>query len=371
MVQSVTVSLLALLLASGAARAQTASDAPKADAPKLEAAEPPKTEAPKPPEYEPQVGQEGKDVVWVPTPQDTVDRMLDMAAAKPGDYVIDLGSGDGRTVITAAKRGIRAFGVEYNPDMVELSRRNAAKEGVAERARIVQGDIFKTDFSRATVLTMYLLPRLNMRLRPTILKMKPGTRVVSHSFHMEDWEPDDGFNSSNEKCKEYCLAYFWVVPARVAGTWRIPQGRLKLEQKFQTFTGTLTDARQDAQDRGRPRARRGDHVHRGRHEVQRDGEGEEDERGGGVGGKGPAGVAPQGHRRGGPGDDDRSARHLLAAPQEAWAATASPRVRPAAARRSLVSDARCRRIEIGTRKVGTRTSGNALISSLGASSANN
>jgi hypothetical protein len=246
MMQSATISLLALLLASAAAFAQPAT-APKTDAPKTEApaspppqTEAPKTETPKPPEYEPQVGQSGKDVVWVPTPQDTVDRMLDMAAAKPGDYVIDLGSGDGRTVITAAKRGIRAFGVEYNPDMVELSRRNVAKEGVADRARIVQGDIFKTDFSRATVLTMYLLPRLNMRLRPTILKMKPGTRVVSHSFNMEDWEPDDGFSSSYEKCKEHCLAYFWVVPARVAGTWRIPQGRLKLEQKFQKFTGTLT-----------------------------------------------------------------------------------------------------------------------------------
>ncbi len=238
MIQSVTMSLFALLLASAVAFAQPAS-APNTEAPKTEAPASPPPQPPKPPEYEPQVGQSGKDVVWVPTPQDTVDRMLDMAAAKPGDYVIDLGSGDGRTVITAAKRGIRAFGVEYNPDMVELSRRNVAKEGVGERATIVQGDIFKTDFSKATVLTMYLLPRLNMRLRPTILKMKPGTRVVSHSFNMEDWEPDDGFSSSTEKCKEHCLAYFWVVPARVAGTWRIAQGRLKLEQKFQKFTGTL------------------------------------------------------------------------------------------------------------------------------------
>jgi hypothetical protein len=123
--------------------------------------------------------------------------------------------------------------------MVELSRRNAAKEGVAERAQFVQGDIFKTDFSKATVLTMYLLPRLNMQLRPTILKMKPGTRVVSHSFHMEDWEADNGFNSAGEKCKEYCSAYFWVVPASVQGTWRTPVGRLRLNQKFQTFTGTL------------------------------------------------------------------------------------------------------------------------------------
>ena len=240
MIKSVTASFVALLLASAVAFAQPAA-APNTDAPKTEApkADTPKIEAPKKPEYEPQVGQSGKDVVWVPTPQDTVDRMLDMAAAKPGDYVIDLGSGDGRTVITAAKRGIRALGVEFNPDMVELSRRAVAKEGVGERATIVQGDIFKTDFSKATVLTMYLLPRLNMRLRPTILKMKPGTRVVSHSFNMEDWEPDDGFSSSHEKCKEYCLGYFWVVPASVKGIWRTSAGTLLLKQKFQKFTGTL------------------------------------------------------------------------------------------------------------------------------------
>ncbi len=239
-----------MLLASGLALAQPATEAPNADAPKTEApaAEPPKTEAPKTDapksetaklEYTPEVGQPGKDVIWVPTPQTTVDRMLDMAGAKPGDYVIDLGSGDGRTVITAAKRGIRAFGVEYNPDMVELSRRNAAKEGVTDRARFVRGDIFKTDFSKATVLTMYLLPRLNLQLRPTILKMKPGTRIASHSFHMEDWEPDDGFDSEGQTCKEHCSGYFWVVPAQVEGRWRTPQGRLKLEQKFQKFTGTL------------------------------------------------------------------------------------------------------------------------------------
>jgi hypothetical protein len=257
-IQSAPLSLLALLLASGLAFAQPA-DAPKADAPKPEmpaeapkadapkapapAAEAPKAEAPKveakPPGYEPQVGQAGKDVVWVPTPQSTVDRMLDMAGAKPGDFVIDLGSGDGRTVITAAKRGIRAFGVEFNPKMVELSQLAIEKEGVGKLATIVQGDIFKTDFSKATVLTMYLLPTLNMKLRPTILKMKPGTRVVSHSFNMGDWQADDGFNSSGEKCTEYCTGYFWIVPASVNGQWRIKQGVLKLEQKFQMFSGTL------------------------------------------------------------------------------------------------------------------------------------
>ncbi len=246
MFQPVKLSLVALLLASGAAFAQPATETPKTDAPKADApkAETPKADAPKAdakPEFEPQVGQAGKDVIWVPTPQSTVDRMLDMAGAKPGDYVIDLGSGNGITVITAAKRGIKALGIEFNPDMVELSRRNAAKEkdAVGDRATFVQGDIFKTDFSKATVLTMYLLPRLNMQLRPTILKMKPGTRVATNSFHMEDWKPDDGSNSSGEKCLEYCTSYMWIVPASVKGTWRTSAGRLKLEQKFQFFTGTL------------------------------------------------------------------------------------------------------------------------------------
>jgi hypothetical protein len=235
MIKSATAALLALLLAAGLAFAQPVPE-PKADAPKADA---PKPEAAKPDAFEPVSGQPGKDVIWVPTPQDTVERMLDMAGAKPGDYVIDLGSGDGRTVITAAKRGIRAFGVEFNPKMVALSRRNAEKENVTKLATFVEGDIFKTDFSKATVLTMYLLPQLNLRLRPTILKMKPGTRVVSHSFHMEDWKADAAFDTSGGKCEEFCSAYFWVVPASVQGTWRLRQGRLKLDQKFQTFTGTL------------------------------------------------------------------------------------------------------------------------------------
>ena len=264
MVRSVTVALLSWWLASPLAQAAT-------DVPIIQA---PKTSAPGTP-YEPQHGQDGKDVVWVPTAQDTVERMLDMAAAKPGDYVIDLGSGDGRTVISAAKRGIRALGIEYNPDLVELSRRNAAREGVAERARFVEGDIFKTDFSEATVLTLYLSPQLNMRLRPAILTMKPGTRVVSHSFNMGDWEPDGGFTGSSDHCKERCSAYFWVVPARVAGTWQIPEGTLRLEQKLPEIHRHVHDRRQGAQDRGRPRARRGDHLHRGWREVRGHDEGED------------------------------------------------------------------------------------------------
>jgi hypothetical protein len=235
MTKSAIAALFAALLASGLAFAQPAPE-PRADVPKADA---PKPEAQQPDAFEPVFGQPGKDVIWVPTPQDIVDRMLDMAGAKPGDYVIDLGSGDGRTVITAARRGIRALGVEFNPKMVELSRRNAETENVTKLATFAEGDIFKTDFSKATVLTMYLLPKLNIRLRPTILKMKPGTRVVSHSFHMEDWKADDAVTTGGEKCKEFCSAYFWVVPASVQGTWRLRQGRLKLDQKFQTFTGTL------------------------------------------------------------------------------------------------------------------------------------
>src|SRR5258705_13548093 len=142
-------------------------------------------------EYKPQVGQEGKDVVWVPTPQALVDKMLDMAKVTPQDYVIDLGSGDGRTVITAAKRGARALGIEYNPDMVALSKKNAAKEGMGEKAQFTKADLFETDFSQATVITMFLLPEINLRLRPKILDLKPGTRVVSNSFTMEDWQDDE------------------------------------------------------------------------------------------------------------------------------------------------------------------------------------
>ena len=187
--------------------------------------------APKP--FEPQVGQEGKDVIWVPTPQALVDKMLDMAKVTPNDYVIDLGSGDGRTVITAAKRGARALGIEYNPDMVELSKRNAAKEGVNGKANFIKADIFESDFSQATVITMYLLPQLNIKLRPKILDLKPGTRIVSHAFTMEEWTADqtDSFDSRT--------AYLWIVPAKVEGVWRLAQGELTLKQNFQMVAGTL------------------------------------------------------------------------------------------------------------------------------------
>ena len=188
-------------------------------------------------QFQPTVGQPGKDVVWVPTPQATVDKMLEMAKITPQDYLIDLGSGDGRTVITAAKRGLKAHGIEYNPDMVELSKRNATAEGVTDRATFAQADIFVTDFSQASVLTMFLLADINLRLRPTILNMKPGTRVVSNTFTMGEWTPDETNTVPN--CSSWCTALLWIVPAKVDGTWKTAQGDLRLTQTFQNLSGTL------------------------------------------------------------------------------------------------------------------------------------
>ncbi len=229
--RSLAVFSLALNLAWGSAQAQ----APAKD-------------------FEPQVGQRGKDVIWVPTPQALVDRMLDMAKVTPQDYVVDLGSGDGRTVITAAKRGAKALGIEYHPDMAELSKRNAAKEGVSDRATFLNGDIFQSDFSQATVVTMFLLSSLNLKLRPTLLDMKPGTRIVSNTFDMGDWKADQ-IEHVTDGCTGYCRAYLWIVPAKVEGSWTMGQGELVLEQKYQMITGTLktgnvvapiTDGRLDA-----------------------------------------------------------------------------------------------------------------------------
>jgi hypothetical protein len=191
-------------------------------------------------EYVPQVGQHGKDVIWVPTPQALVDKMLALGKVTPQDTLVDLGSGDGRTVITAAKRGTKALGIEYNPDMVELSKRNAENAGVAGKAEFKRADLFATDFSNATVVTMFLLPDINLKLRPKLLEMKPGTRVVSNSFTMGDWKWDDSVTATAEEgCTSYCTAYLWIVPAKVEGTWKTPQGTLKLEQQFQMVSGTL------------------------------------------------------------------------------------------------------------------------------------
>ena len=188
--------------------------------------------------FQPQVGQEGKDVIWVPTPQALVDKMLDMAKVTPKDYVIDLGSGDGRTVITAAKRGARALGIEYNPDMVELSKRNAAKEGVSDKANFVKADLFESDFTQATAITMFLLPEINLRLRPKILDLKPGTRIVSNSFTMGEWKADEEATVDKD-CISYCTALLWIVPAKAGGAWQLPQGELALKQEFQMLSGAL------------------------------------------------------------------------------------------------------------------------------------
>jgi SAM-dependent methyltransferase len=187
--------------------------------------------------FEPQYGQPGKDVVWVPTPQSLVEKMLDLAKVTKADYVIDLGAGDGVTVIGAAKRGIRAHGIEYDERMVELARKKAREAGVEGLATFAKADIFQTDFSHATVVTMFLLPSLNIKLRPTLLDMKPGTRIVTNTFDMEDWQPDE--EASTDPCERWCRALLWVVPAKVAGTWRMSEGDLTLTQKFQFVAGAL------------------------------------------------------------------------------------------------------------------------------------
>jgi hypothetical protein len=191
--------------------------------------------------YEPTVGQEGKDVVWVPTPQALVDKMLDMAKVTPADFLMDLGSGDGRTVITAAKRGVRALGIEYNPDMVELSKRNAEKERVAGRASFEKADLFETDFSKATVITMFLLPDINLKLRPKLLQLKPGTRIVSNSFTMGEWKEDERAElTAKQGCtNSWCTALLWIVPARVNGTHKTVHGDVTFKQEFQMLTGFL------------------------------------------------------------------------------------------------------------------------------------
>jgi hypothetical protein len=194
-------------------------------------------------QFQPQVGQAGKDVIWVPTPDEVVDRMLTMAQVTPQDFVMDLGAGDGKIAIAAAKKfGARAIGIEYNPDMVKHANANAQAAGVAGtgqgKAQIRHGDIFQTDFSQATVITLYLLPALNMKLRPQLLAMRPGTRVVSHSFTMEDWEADEISTLDGRR------AYFWVVPAQVMGAWTLEAGNqrmdLNLEQTFQKVNGTVS-----------------------------------------------------------------------------------------------------------------------------------
>jgi precorrin-6B methylase 2 len=190
-------------------------------------------------EFKPEVGQAGKDVVWVPTSEALVEKMLDMAKVTPQDFVMDLGSGDGRNIIAAAKRGARATGVEYNPDMVRLSRRNAAAAGVGERATFVEGDMFEADVSQATVLALFLLPDNLNRLRDKFLAMKPGSRLVMNTFAIPEWEPDVQ-EQITQDCQTWCTSLLYFVPAKVAGTWRLPQGDLTLAQTYQIVSGTLS-----------------------------------------------------------------------------------------------------------------------------------
>ena len=165
--------------------------------------------------------------------------MLWAAQVTADDFVVDLGSGDGRLVITAAKMGARALGIEYNPDLVELSIKNAEEEGVADRTKFIEGDIFESDFSEATVVTMFLLPSLNVKLRPKILELEPGTRIVSNSFAMGDWRPD--YKATiDDTITSWQTALIWIVPAKVEGVWKFRDGELVIRQEFQRFYGTYT-----------------------------------------------------------------------------------------------------------------------------------
>ena len=188
--------------------------------------------------YEPQVGQAGKDVVWVPTPQTLVDKMLEIAKATPNDYLIDLGSGDGRTVITAAKRGMRAHGIEYNPQMVDVAQNAAKAAGVADKATFEKADLFESDFSKAQIITMFLLPWINEKLAPKLQQLEPGTRIVSNTFTMGDWQADETATVT-EDCVNYCKALLWIVPAKAEGTWQLGEAELKLKQTNQMLSGTL------------------------------------------------------------------------------------------------------------------------------------
>jgi precorrin-6B methylase 2 len=196
--------------------------------------------------YAPRRGQAGKDVVWIPSEQAVVDTMLDLAGLTPEDTLLDLGSGDGRIVVGAARRGARATGVEFDPALVDLSRRLAEDAGVSDRASFVRGDIFETDLSHATVITMFLLPELNLRLRPALLALRPGTRVVSNTFTMDDWLPD-GSATVRDGCQTWCVAFLWVVPERVEGVWQLGGSRLRLRQRFQEVSGIRQDSGGDAE----------------------------------------------------------------------------------------------------------------------------
>lgn len=195
--------------------------------------------------YVPHVGQAGKDVIWVPTPDALVKKMLEIAKVTPKDNVVDLGSGDGRTVIAAAKLGANAVGIEYNGDMVELSRKKAQEEGVSDKAKFIQADLFQYDLSNADVITMFLLPDINLKLRPKILDLKPGTRVVSNTFTMGEWSPD--MEVTINESMSWNTALLWIVPAKIQGTWKLGDGDLTLNQEFQKFYGSYKQKNKTSQ----------------------------------------------------------------------------------------------------------------------------
>jgi precorrin-6B methylase 2 len=188
---------------------------------------------------QPTEGQDGKNVPWITTPQVLVDKMLKLAKITPNDFLIDLGSGDGRLVITAAKLGTRGLGIEYNPELVKLSKKNAEKEGVSGLTQFIQADIFESDFSKATVITMFLLPEINMKLRPKLLNLKPGTRIVTNTFTMQEWQYDEVATTGDEK-NRWNTGYLWIVPAKVDGKWTFNSGgEIIFIQEFQMLTGSM------------------------------------------------------------------------------------------------------------------------------------
>ena len=189
-------------------------------------------------DYEPELGQSGKDVIWYPTPHTLVDVMIGMADLTSADYLVDLGSGDGRIVIAAAKKGINAAGVEFNPDLVEYSKRYAEREGVADKTDFFEADFFEYDLSKATVITMFLLPELNRRLKPRLLELKPGTRIITNSFSMQDWLYDE-MGEIDDKTTSWNTAYMWIVPAKVEGLWKFKDGDMELMQSYQMVTGNM------------------------------------------------------------------------------------------------------------------------------------
>ena len=202
------------------------------------------------PQDRPTVGQDGKDVEWVPTPAELIDTMLTLADVTADDRLVDLGSGDGRTVIAAAERGAHAIGVEYDAGLVALSQERAGAAGVSARTTFVEADLFDVDLSDASVITMFLLPDLNLKLRPTLLDLVPGTRIVSNTWDMGDWVADETVQL--DPCPGFCTALLWIVPTQVGGTWSDADGELVLDQVFQMVSGTVRrDEREIAISSGR------------------------------------------------------------------------------------------------------------------------